>query len=258
MPVGEPRILRRLPSWSALVGAVLFYCLSFTPSLLPRPGLLQAAAGAITAFFGYGLGAFFGMVARRCGLLPSPAVRRAGWWLLAVVGGGSVVAITAWSVRWQGDLRRAVGLDPRIGWWQWALVLPVALLLGALLVLAARGVRLGTRTLREVLGRAVPGWAAAAGAAALAVVLVTGFAQGFLLRALLGAAERGAALTDRSTSPGTVRQPWAAGGPSTRTAAPCASPSRPPTSRCPARPGRSPGWATCRTAATPWCGGSPP
>ncbi|MFF0390204.1 alpha/beta-hydrolase family protein [Kitasatospora sp. NPDC004615] len=205
MPVGEQRIVRRLPSWSALVGAVLFYCLSFTPSLLPGPWLLQAAAGAITAFFGYGLGAFFGMVARRCGLLPSPAVRRAGWWLLAVVGGGSVVAITAWSVRRQGDLRRAVGLDPRIGWWQWALVLPVALLLGALLVLAARGVRLGTRTLREVLGRAVPGWAAAAGAAALAVVLVTGFVQGFLLRALLGAAERGAALTDRSTSPGTVR-----------------------------------------------------
>ncbi|KIQ65684.1 hypothetical protein TR51_17970 [Kitasatospora griseola] len=165
--MGEQRIVRRMPGWSALVGAVLFYCLSFTPSLLPRPRLLQAAAGAITAFFGYGLGAFFGLVARRCGLLPSPAGRRAGWWLLAGVGGGAVVAITAWSVRWQGDARRAVGLDPRIGWWQWTLVLPVALLgallLGALLVLAARAVRLGTRTLRRILAPAVPGWAASPG-----------------------------------------------------------------------------------------------
>ncbi|KDN80873.1 hypothetical protein KCH_73630 [Kitasatospora cheerisanensis KCTC 2395] len=203
--MGEQRIVRRLPSWSALAGAVLFYCLSFTPSLLPRPWILQAAAGAITAFFGYGFGAFFGLVADQCGLRPPPNVRRAGWWLLAGAGGGAVVAITAWSVRWQGDVRRAVGLDPRIGWWQWALVLPVAALLGGLLVLAARGVRLGTRTLRRILGRAVPGCAAAAGAAALAAVLVVGFVEGFLLRGLLGLAERGAALTDRSTSPGTVR-----------------------------------------------------
>ncbi|MFD7641494.1 alpha/beta hydrolase [Kitasatospora sp. NPDC059795] len=203
--VGEQRIVRRWPSWSALVGAVLFYCLSFTPSLLPRPWHLQAAAGAITALFGYGLGAFFGLVARRCGLRPAPAVRRAGWWALAAVGGGAVVAVTAWSVRWQGDARRAVGLDPRIGWWQWALVLPVAALLGALLVLAARAVRLGTRTLRRLLGRAVPGWAAAAGAGALAAVLVSGFVEGFLLRGLLGVAERAAALADRSTAPGIVR-----------------------------------------------------
>ncbi|RKE23219.1 alpha/beta-hydrolase family protein [Streptomyces sp. TLI_171] len=200
-----PRIVRRWPSWSALVGAVVCYCLSFTPSLLPRPWYLQAAAGAITALFGYGFGAFFGFVARECRLLPPDRVRRAGWWLLAVAGGGAVLTVTAWSVRWQGDLRRAVGMDPRIGWWQWALVLPIALLLGALLVLAARAVRLGTRWVRGILGRAVPGWAAAAGAAALATVLVVGFVEGFLLRSLLDLAERGAALTDRSTSPGIVR-----------------------------------------------------
>ncbi|MFD8596815.1 alpha/beta hydrolase [Kitasatospora sp. NPDC059646] len=203
--MGEQRIVRRWPTWSALVGAVVFYCLSFTPSLLPRPWILQAAAGAITAFFGYGFGAFFGLVADQCGLRPTPNVRRAGWWLLAVAGSGAVVTITAWSVRWQGDVRRAVGLDPRISWWQWALVLPVAALLGTLLVLAARAVRLGTRTLRRILGRAVPGWAAAAGAAALTAVLVVGFVEGFLLRGLLGLAERGAALTDRSTGPGIVR-----------------------------------------------------
>ncbi len=202
--VGE-RIVRRWPSWGALAGALLCYGLSFTPSLLPRPWYLQAAAGAITAAFGYGVGAFSGYVVRVCGLEFEERVRRAGWWALAVVGGGAVVAVTAWSVRWQGDLRRAVGMDPRIGWWQWALVLPVAVLLGALLVLCARAVRLGTRRLRRILGRAVPNWAAAAGAAALATVLVVGFVEGFLLRGLLDLAERGAALADRATSPGIER-----------------------------------------------------
>ncbi|MFD7732131.1 alpha/beta hydrolase [Kitasatospora phosalacinea] len=202
---GARRIVRRRPGWGAVAGAVLFYCLSFTPSLLPRPWYLQAAAGAITAAFGYGLGAFFGLLARVCGPAPGERVRRAGWWALAVVGGAAVVTATAWSVSWQGDLRRAVGMDPRTTWWQWALVLPVALLLGALLVLCARAVRLGTRWLRRILGRAVPNWAAAAGAAALAAVLVVGFVEGFLLRGLLDLAERGAALTDRSTTPGIVR-----------------------------------------------------
>ncbi|MEU3498356.1 alpha/beta-hydrolase family protein [Kitasatospora cineracea] len=203
--MGE-RIVRRWPSWGALAGALLCYGLSFTPSLLPRPWYLQAAAGAITAAFGYGIGAFSGYVVRVCGPEIEERVRRAGWWVLAVTGGGAVVAVTAWSVRWQGDLRRAVGMDPRIGWWQWALVLPVALLLGALLVLCARAVRLGTRRLRRILGRAVPNWAAAAGAAALATVLVVGFVEGFLLRGLLDLAERGAALADRTTSPG-IEQP---------------------------------------------------
>ncbi|ROR35512.1 alpha/beta hydrolase [Kitasatospora cineracea] len=206
MAAAGERIVRRWPSWGALAGALLCYGLSFTPSLLPRPWYLQAAAGAITAVFGYGIGAFSGYVVRACGPEIEERVRRAGWWVLAVAGGGAVVAVTAWSVRWQGDLRRAVGMDPRIGWWQWALVLPVALLLGALLVLCARAVRLGTRRLRRILGRAVPNWAAAAGAAALATVLVVGFVEGFLLRGLLDLAERGAALADRTTSPG-VEQP---------------------------------------------------
>ncbi|GGQ78649.1 hypothetical protein GCM10010195_37950 [Kitasatospora griseola] len=61
----------------------------------------------------------------------------------------------------------------------------------------------------------------------------------------------------RKTTPAGGRPAAPSGGPSTRTAAPCASPSRPPTSRSPTRPGRSPGWSTCRTAATLSCGGSP-
>src|SRR5262249_18998780 len=37
-------------------GALIFACLSFTPSLLPRGGLLQGVVCGITAAIGYGLG----------------------------------------------------------------------------------------------------------------------------------------------------------------------------------------------------------
>ncbi|MER5866429.1 alpha/beta-hydrolase family protein [Kitasatospora sp. NPDC002040] len=198
-------MVRRLPSWGALAGAALCYVLSFTPSLIPRAWWLQAAAGAITAAFGYGIGAFLQWLLRRCGVSVTARVRQWAWSALAVLGPLAIVFVTAWSVRWQGDLRRAVGLDPRISWWQWALVLPAALLLTALLVLVARLVRLGTRAIARQLGRVVPARTAAVGAVVLAAVLVVGLVQGFLLRGLLDAAESAAALTDRSTSPGIVR-----------------------------------------------------
>src|SRR5262245_14494524 len=52
---GKPRKLLyvTLPgSW----GALIFACLSFTPSLLPRGGLIQGVICGITAAIGYGLG----------------------------------------------------------------------------------------------------------------------------------------------------------------------------------------------------------
>ena len=37
-------------------GALIFGCLSFTPSLLPRGGIVQGLVFGITAAIGYGLG----------------------------------------------------------------------------------------------------------------------------------------------------------------------------------------------------------
>ena len=202
---GDRPVIRRWPSWGAVAGAVLFYYLSLTPSMLPRTWWLQGVEAGVTAAIGYGVGALIGAVVRRLGGRPGPAVRRVAWPALAVVGSLLVVAVTAWSVRWQGDVRRAVSLPPEISWWRWALVPVVAVLFGALIVLVARLLRLGTRIVVHALDRVVPRPVALGAGVVVVTFLVVGFVQGFLGSGVLSVVERAASLTDQGTSPGIVR-----------------------------------------------------
>ncbi|MGW2276539.1 alpha/beta hydrolase [Streptomyces sp. NPDC001770] len=209
-------MVRRRPGWAGVLVAVLFYVASFTPSLIPRSWLVQSLAAGVTAAAGYGVGAVLGWVARRCGARPGGATVRWAWLMLVPLGVAAVVAVTVRSVRWQGDARRAVGMEPGVVWWQWALVPFVALLLCGLLVTLARSVRLGTRTLARPLERLVPRPWALMVAASVAVVVVVGVVQGFLLRGLVDLVESSASLTNGSTSEGIVRPllPTLSGSPS--------------------------------------------
>jgi uncharacterized membrane protein len=82
-----PRTRRYLSGFTpaGLAGALAFYCLSLTPSLLPRAWYLQAVMSAVTAAIGYAVGLLAGWLLRS--LIPGrpgPGVRRAGRWALAV------------------------------------------------------------------------------------------------------------------------------------------------------------------------------
>ena len=52
----------------------LFFCLSLTPSLLPRDWLFEGLIGGLNAAIGYGIGAFAGKMVRRF------LLRRRKWW----------------------------------------------------------------------------------------------------------------------------------------------------------------------------------
>ena len=57
-----PRTRRYLSGFppAGLTGALVCYCLSLTPSLLPRAWYLQAVMSAVTAAIGYGVGLLIG------------------------------------------------------------------------------------------------------------------------------------------------------------------------------------------------------
>jgi uncharacterized membrane protein len=67
-----PRARRYLTRFgqAGLTGALIFYCLSLTPSLLPRVWYLQAAMSGVTVIIGYAVGLFIGWLLRS--LIPNP------------------------------------------------------------------------------------------------------------------------------------------------------------------------------------------
>ncbi|MGB3895867.1 MAG: alpha/beta-hydrolase N-terminal domain-containing protein, partial [Mycolicibacter sinensis] len=65
--------LLRLKFVGVAFGA-LFFCLSLTPSLLPRDWVFQGLIGGINAAFGYGLGVLIGALVDRL------VLRGARWW----------------------------------------------------------------------------------------------------------------------------------------------------------------------------------
>ena len=198
-------VVRRLPGWGGTVGAVTCYCLSLTPSLLPRAWWLQAVAAGVSAIVGYAIGSLIEWACKYFGVRPSHQVRFWGWIALGVAGLVAVVWVTVHSVTWEDDLRRLMEMTPHVIWWQWLLVPFTSFVLCALLVVVGRSVRLGTRAVARGLSRLMPGWAATSIAAALAVVVIVGIVQGFLVRGVLHVAENGASLANGGTSAGIVR-----------------------------------------------------
>lgn len=95
----------------------LFFCLSLTPSLLPRDWLFQGLIGGINAAFGYGLGVVIGKVVHRLVLRnvrwwpPSPRVL---FWIKAAVVGIAPTACVLMLIpaaSWQRQVSALMGLD---------------------------------------------------------------------------------------------------------------------------------------------------
>ena len=173
---------------AGLTGALIFYCLSLTPSLLPRAWFLQAVMSGITTVLGYAVGLLVEWLARS--LIPwSPgrAVRLAAHWALAV---GAAVLIPLFGVlgaEWQHQIRELTDASqPSEA--RYLFVVLVSIVIATLLLTAARGIRSLVRVAARSLRRFIPHRAATA-LAVLVVIAILGFlATGVLPRAAIGAA----------------------------------------------------------------------
>ena len=82
-PPSPPGMRRHLPyTLPGLWFALLFTCLSFTPSLLPRSALVQGLVCGINAAIGYGLGVFAAAAWRAVVDRDARPARPASWMLL--------------------------------------------------------------------------------------------------------------------------------------------------------------------------------
>lgn len=132
--------------------ALLFACLSFLPSLIPRPSLFQGALAGASAAIGYGLGVFGAWLWRALAdREPHPTTARQ-LRVLAVVAPVALVAAVIMGVFWQRWSAPLVGLEPESPLAA-ILVLPVAVLVFLLILGIGRLLRALTRLVTRWLGR---------------------------------------------------------------------------------------------------------
>ena len=191
----------------------LFFCLSMTPSLLPRDWLFQGIISGINAAIGYGLGVVIGKALHRVVLHgarwwpPSPRVL---YWLKAATVGTSIwfsVLIVIPAAAWQRQVSGLMGMEGpgTVGYMR---TLIIAVLVGGVLVGVSRVLIDSVKLLARFLIRRwhVHAEVARFAGAAVVAVLVILLVNGVLLRGFFAAASGASQPQNDSTRAG-VTQP---------------------------------------------------
>ena len=178
------------PDFTGVAFAALFFCLSLTPSLLPRDWLNSGIIGGVNAAIGYGIGVLAGAVVRRLFMRPlQPRRRRVLRAAVVAVSIGASLLMVIPAAAWQRRLSALMGIEgPATA--TYLRTVGVAMLTGALLIGAARLVK---DVIKVVAGQLIRRWhindevALFIGTAVVVVLAVT-VLNGVLLRGLLAGA----------------------------------------------------------------------
>ncbi len=179
--------------------ALLFVCLSFTPSLLPRPAAFQGFVCGVNGAIGYGLGVVGAWLWRQFADRPTRRTRPLSWRVFLVVGGVALIVAYLLGRRWQNQIRELMSV-PAEGFGTPILVPIVAVLVFVGLVAAGRGLRGLFRWVARLLGRWM-GQRAARGVGWVLVAAVTvGVLSGVVLDGAIAVADRSFAVLDTTTN----------------------------------------------------------
>jgi uncharacterized membrane protein len=186
-------------------GALIFACFSFTPSLLPRGGIIQGLVCGITAAIGYGLGVLAASVWRAFADRDPRRPRRWAWRTFFIAGAALYVVGFALGQYWQYEIRQLMGVTD----YSIPLVVAspfVAALVFCLLLLIGRGLRGLYRWAAQVLNRWIGPRAARGAGWVLVVGLTYLVVSGLLLQGFVNLMNSAYGLRDTTTAEG-VKKP---------------------------------------------------
>ena len=182
-------------------GGLIFACLSFTPSLLPRGGLIQGVIFGITAAIGYGLGVLAASIWRAFADREPRRPRRWAWRIFFIAGAVLYVVSFGLGQYWQYEIRKLMGVTE----YNILLVVAspvVAALVFCLFLLIGRGLRGLYRWAARLLTR----WIGRRAARGVGWVLVVGLTylvvSGLLLQGFVNVMNSAYSLRDTMTAEG--------------------------------------------------------
>ena len=194
--------------------AVAFACLSFTPSLVPRPGAFQGVVCGITAAIGYGVGVLGARIWREFADRPARQSQRRSWRVFLVVGAVMLLAFFWLGQRWQGQIRDLMSAEPEgLGSKMLSPVMAVLVFVG--LVAGGRGVRRFFWWVAGRLGRWMGQRAARALGWVLAAALTVGLVSGVVVDGVIAVTNQIFSVRDGTTSDAATQptSPLRSGGP---------------------------------------------
>jgi uncharacterized membrane protein len=186
-------------------GALIAGCLSFTPSLLPRGGIVQGLIWGITAAIGYGLGVLAAWIWRAFADRDPRRPQRRSWLVFFISAAVMVVVSFGLGQYWQHEIRKLMGVtDYSI---PSTVASPfVAALAFCLFLLIGRGLRGLYQWAAHLLSR----WIGRRAAHAVGWVLVVGLTylvvSGLLLQGFVNLLNSAYSVRDTTTAEG-VHQP---------------------------------------------------
>jgi uncharacterized membrane protein len=215
-PAPEPAQRRRLlyVTLPGCWGGLIFACLSFTPSLLPRGGIIQGVVCGITAAIGYGLGVLAASIWRAFADREPRRPRRWAWRTFFISAVVLFAVAFGLGQYWQYEIRKLMGVTE----YNIPLVVAspfIAALVFCVFLLIGRGLRGLYRWLAHLLSRWI-GPRAARGVGWVVVVGVTYLVvSGLLLQGFIDLMNNAYSVRDTKTAEG-IHQPTTAlrsGGP---------------------------------------------
>lgn len=187
-------------AWMALG----FACLSFTPTLLPRPGFLQGFVCGVAAAVGYGLGVVGAAVWRAFPDREARPGRRRSWAVFVFLGSMLLLFAYLAGRRRQGQLRDLMGVPPEQLLSQ--VLLPVV---GVIVFVGLVGIARLLRALYRWLARFLGRWIGPRAARAIGWVLVAALTflviTDGLFEGALRVVDSSFSLADEDTTPGVVQ-----------------------------------------------------
>lgn len=191
-----------LPSFTGFFPGFLFFVLTFTPSLVPRPPIFQGLLGGLAFFIGYAVGHGGALLWR---YLELPEVPRP-WWRAANIVLALACAIFAahylpQAAAWQDEVRGRLNMPPAETS-NFMQVVLIAAVVAILLMLLAGLLIGGIRAASAIVYRWVPRRIAALLGAVIFTVLLVTVVNGTLVSATISAIDRAQALVDVTNPPG--------------------------------------------------------